>query len=84
MSIFFDNKIDSKHQIMTSQLMTSFHNLDQKFLNSIFLQRAQQEELKLKTVCSYLKNSRRYDMLNFRETVNPPDKYFQIEVVFSC
>ena len=50
MSILFDNKIDSKFQIMTSQLMTSFNNLDQKFLNSIFtctcLERAQQEELK--------------------------------------
>ena len=44
MSIFF-YIIDSKDQIMTSQ----FHNLDQKFSNSIFctcLGRAQQEELK--------------------------------------
>ena len=33
---FFDNKIDSKYQIMTSQLITSFHNVDLKFLNSKF------------------------------------------------
>ena len=36
MSIFFDSKIDSKYQIMTSQLITSFHNVDLKFLNSKF------------------------------------------------
>ena len=47
MSIFFDNKIHSKYQIMTSQLMTSFLNRDEKFLNLNFffrfLERAQQD-----------------------------------------
>ena len=40
MSIFLRTKIDSKYQIMTPQLMTSFHNLD------LCLERVQQEELK--------------------------------------
>ena len=50
MSIFLTTKLTANFKIMTSQLMTSFHNPDQKFLNSIFfctcLERAQQEELK--------------------------------------
>ena len=37
MSIFFDSQIDSKYQIMMSQLVTSLQNVDWKLLNSNFL-----------------------------------------------
>ena len=91
MFISFDSKIDSKDQIMTSQLMTSFHNVDLKFLNSNFLyffrkSTARGVKWKLFVHISKIKG----DIVTFwileksqSKNGDPPlDKYFKLKLCF--